>query len=145
MYEVLSIVHRVKNKLRSNRIRGVRRRMFKRGEPRAPTAGIKKGKKHAMTVIQEELLLGVLSDKAPLVLNKCIDMALKGNVNCIKMILDRMIPVKKAVEITGKDGNDIKIIIESLITHDEKKEEEIFEAEIIKEEKLTNRGDNENV
>ncbi len=48
-----------------------------------------------------------------------------GNMQAAKMLLDRAIPVKRAVEISQKDGQEfgVKIIIESLITHDSKAEE----------------------
>ena len=51
------------------------------------------------------------------------------------MLLDRAIPVKRAVEISGKDGKDfgVKIIIENLITH-ESQAEEIEDAEFTEED-----------
>lgn len=114
---------------------------FRKGVSGNP-AGKPKGIKNRATLVQEaikqqaeDLLIRYLPD----VVEEVIQQARKGNMVAAKMLLDRAIPVKRAVEISNKDGKDfgVKIIIESLVTHETKSEEE-EEAEDAEYEEQSN-------
>jgi hypothetical protein len=84
---------------------------FGRGRP--------KGKKNKKTILDEvlrtkseELMLKHLKR----VVETVIDRANQGDMTAAKMILDRVIPIKKAVDVTthNKGGSGINIIIGSL-------------------------------
>lgn len=98
--------------------------LFPKGTSGNPN-GRPKGVKNRKTILQERvdsaLSLIILRD-APKVLRKVISMALEGDTVCLKILMDRLMPAKKAIEVTGKDGKDfgIKIIVENLVTHEVK-------------------------
>lgn len=107
---------------------------FRKGVSGNPL-GRPKGGKNRATLVQEaikqqaeDLLIRYLPD----VVEEVIQQARKGNMVAAKMLLDRAIPVKRAVEISNKDGKEfgVKIIIENLVTH-ETKAEEAEEAEFM--------------
>lgn len=96
------------------------------------------GSKNKATLVQEAIKQeaeDLLIKYLPLVVQEVINQASQGNMQAAKMLLDRAIPVKRAVEISGKDGKDfgVKIIIENLITH-ESQAEEIEDAEFTEED-----------
>ncbi len=121
--------------------------LFPKGTSGNPL-GKPKGTKNRKTILQERvdsaLSLIILRD-APKVLRKVISMALEGDTVCLKILMDRLMPAKKAIEVTGKDGKDfgIKIVVENLVTHEVKslqqEEDEIEEAEYEELETSTDR------
>ncbi len=100
---------------------------WKKGKSGNPM-GRPRGSKNTATLVQEAIKQEaehLLIKHLPSVVEEVIRQAQLGNMQAAKMLLDRAIPVKRAVEISQKDGQEfgVKIIIESLITHDSKAEE----------------------
>jgi hypothetical protein len=96
------------------------------GEANGISTGRPKGAKNKTTLVKEavkghwdELMVSKARD----VFNKAVEMALEGDTQCIKMIMDRAVPVSKAVDINasdiGKTGG-ITIVIEQLVTEPKK-------------------------
>ena len=75
--------------------------LFKKGQSGNP-AGRPKGSVNKYT----ELSRALLSERGPEIVNVVIEKALKGDVHCLKMCMDRIVPPQKAVEIkhTKDDG-----------------------------------------
>ena len=75
--------------------------LFKKGQSGNP-AGRPKGSVNKYT----ELSRALLSERGPEIVQVVIDKALKGDVHCLKMCMDRIVPPQKAVEIkhTKDDG-----------------------------------------
>ena len=91
--------------------------------------GREKGSVNKFTKLSRELM----SSKGPEIVNKVIELALEGDRHCLKMCLDRIIPVSKAVEIKHEHEDlGINIIVESVKAIERKEEEEykIIEGEI---------------
>ena len=67
--------------------------------------GRPKGSMNKWTVLSRELL----TERGPEIVQVIIDKALKGDVHCLKMCMDRIVPTTKAVEISHKkdDGGII--------------------------------------
>lgn len=89
--------------------------------------GKPKGAKNKATLVQEAIKQeaeGLLIKHLPAVVEEVINQAKKGNMMAAKMLLDRAIPAKRAVEISGKDGEDfgVKIVIENLNTYEPESE-----------------------
>ena len=81
------------------------------------------GSKNKMTLVKQAILAeseGILLENAPKVIAVVVEQALKGCTKSQKLIWSSVIPAKKAVEITGKEGEDpvIKIVVEKLVTHE---------------------------
>ena len=75
--------------------------------------------------------------KAQSVFDKTVELALEGDTQCIKMIMDRAVPVTKAVDINasdiGKTGG-ITIHIEKLVAETGNVDEVLIEdGEIVEE------------
>jgi hypothetical protein len=51
-----------------------------------------------------------MSDKGPEIVNKIVAMAMDGDVHCLKMCIDRILPVHKAID-PNRAKNDSQIII----------------------------------
>lgn len=68
--------------------------LFKKGQSGNPK-GRPKGSINKYTQLSRELL----SAKGPEIVQVVIDKALKGDVHCLKMCMDRIVPQQKAVEI----------------------------------------------
>jgi len=103
---------------------------FKKGAVMNPN-GRPKGSVNKYTALSRELL----STKGPEIVNKVIEMALDGDRHCLKMCMDRIVPAHKAVEIKHEHKDlGVNIIVESVkaIEKKEKKEQEVFEAEVVK-------------
>jgi len=105
------------------------------GEANGISTGRPKGAKNKTTLVKEAIKGHwdeLMVDKARDVFNKAVEMALEGDTQCIKMIMDRAVPVSKAVDINasdiGKTGG-ITIVIEQLVT--EKKGEIIEDGVVI--------------
>ena len=60
--------------------------------------GRPKGSMNKWTVLSRELL----TERGPEIVQVIIDKALKGDVHCLKMCMDRIVPTTKAVEISHK-------------------------------------------
>tara|TARA_R110000824_G_scaffold4045_4_gene19240 strand:+ start:1068 stop:1454 length:387 start_codon:yes stop_codon:yes gene_type:complete len=103
--------------------------LYKGMPPLNPT-GRPKGSTNKFTKLSRELM----SSKGPEIVDKVIEMALEGDRHCLKMCLDRIIPVSKAVEIKHEHEDlGINIIVESVkaIERNEEKEFKTIEAEVI--------------
>ena len=102
---------------------------FYKGMPALNPKGREKGSVNKFTKLSRELM----SSKGPEIVNKVIELALEGDRHCLKMCLERIIPVSKAVEIKHEHEDlGINIIVESVKAIERKEEEEykIIEGEI---------------
>ena len=107
------------------------------GEANGIQGGRPKGAKNKTTLVKEaikghwdELMI----TKARAVFDKTVELALEGDTQCIKMIMDRAVPVSKAVDITASDigqTGGITIVIEEIVT--EKKGNVIEDGVVIDE------------
>lgn len=68
----------------------------------------------------------------PKILEATIEQAQKGNMQAVKLLLDRVLPAKRSVEVGTKDegGLKVNIVVDNLVTHEIKKEIENQEEEI---------------
>ena len=79
---------------------------FSKGmKPLNPT-GRPKGSVNKYTALARELM----SEKSPEIVNKVISKAMEGDVHCLKMCLDRILPVQKAIDSTRTKA-DAQVII----------------------------------
>ena len=71
--------------------------------------GRPKGSMNKWTILSREML----TERGPEIVQVIIDRALKGDVHCLKMCIDRIVPQTKAVEINHKkdDGGIIINVI----------------------------------
>ena len=60
--------------------------------------GRPKGSMNKWTILSRELL----TERGPEIVQVIIDRALKGDVHCLKMCIDRIVPQTKAVEINHR-------------------------------------------
>ena len=74
-------------------------------KPLNPT-GRPKGSVNKYTALARELM----SEKSPEIVNKVISKAMEGDVHCLKMCLDRILPVHKAIDST-RTKSDAQVII----------------------------------
>jgi hypothetical protein len=51
-----------------------------------------------------------MSERGPAIVQKVIDMAMEGDVHCLKMCIDRILPVHKAVD-SNKSKQQSQVII----------------------------------
>jgi hypothetical protein len=72
-------------------------KLYKGMAPLNPN-GRPKGSMNKWTVLSRELL----TERGPEIVQVIIDKALKGDVHCLKMCMDRIVPTTKAVEISHK-------------------------------------------
>ena len=72
-------------------------KLFKGMEPLNPN-GRPKGSMNKWTILSRELL----TERGPEIVQVIIDRALKGDVHCLKMCIDRIVPQTKAVEINHR-------------------------------------------
>ena len=97
---------------------------FYKGMPSLNPKGRTKGSINKFTKLSRELM----SSKGPEIVDKVIELALEGDRHCLKMCLDRIIPVSKAVEIKHEHEDlGINIIVES-VKAIEKREEAEFKG-----------------
>ena len=71
---------------------------MKKGMVSLNPAGRPKGSVNKYTALARELM----SDKSPEIVEKVISKALEGDVHCLKMCMDRIVPTTKAVEISHR-------------------------------------------
>ena len=69
-------------------------------------AGRPKGSVNKYTLLAREMM----SEKGPDIVQKVMDMAMEGDVHCLKMCIDRILPVQKAVD-SSKAKQESQIII----------------------------------
>jgi hypothetical protein len=79
---------------------------FYKGMPALNPKGRPKGIVNKYTLLAREMM----TEKGPDVVDKVIEMALEGDVHCLKMCIDRILPVHKAVD-PSKAKQDSKVII----------------------------------
>ena len=79
---------------------------FKKGMPSLNPTGRPKGSENKYTALARE----VMSAKAPEIVNKVIEKALEGDVHCLKLCLDRILPVHKAID-PNRVKSDAQVII----------------------------------
>ena len=95
---------------------------FYKGMPSLNPKGRTKGSINKFTKLSRELM----SSKGPEIVDKVIELALEGDRHCLKMWLDRIIPVSKAVEIKHEHEDlGINIIVESVKAIEKREEAEI--------------------
>ena len=85
--------------------------LFQKGQPSANPSGRPKGQPNKYTELSKQLL----SEKGPEIVQMVIQKALEGDVTCLKMCMDRIVPAQKAIE--GKHENQdmaINIVVESI-------------------------------
>ncbi len=75
----------------------------KSGNPK----GRPKGSKNYANILAQDLL----ERNADAILKKIIDKALDGNDNCLRMCMDRLLPSKRAIDITKTETKDHEINI----------------------------------
>ena len=75
--------------------------------------GRPKGSVNKFTALSRELM----SNRGPEIVQKVIDLALKGDRTCLKMCMDRIIPTTKAVEFrSSEDKGNVIINVGALET-----------------------------
>ena len=79
---------------------------FKKGMKPLNPAGRPKGSVNKYTALARELM----SSKSPEIVDKVISKAMEGDVHCLKMCLDRILPVQKAIDSTRTKA-DAQVII----------------------------------
>jgi hypothetical protein len=79
---------------------------FYKGMPALNPKGRPKGSVSKYTLLAREMM----TEKGPDVVDKVIEMALEGDVHCLKMCIDRILPVHKAVD-PNRIKSDSQIII----------------------------------
>ena len=79
---------------------------FSKGMKPLNPAGRPKGSVNKYTALARELM----SEKSPEIVNKVIAKAMEGDVHCLKMCLDRILPVQKAIDSTRTKA-DAQVII----------------------------------
>jgi hypothetical protein len=79
--------------------------LYKGMKPLNP-AGRPKGSVNKYTALARE----VMSAKGPEIVDKVIEKALEGDVHCLKMCIDRILPVHKAVD-PNRTKSDSQVII----------------------------------
>ena len=102
---------------------------FYKGMPSLNPKGRTKGSINKFTKLSRELM----SSKGPEIEDKVIELALEGDRHCLKMCLDRIIPVSKAVEIKHEHEDlGINIIVESVKAIEKREEAEfkVIEGEV---------------
>lgn len=68
--------------------------------------GRPKGSLNKYTLLSREMM----TEKGPEIVNKIMEMAMDGDVHCLKMCIDRILPVHKAVD-PNRAKQDSKIVI----------------------------------
>ena len=67
---------------------------YKGMKPAAVSPGRPKGSVSKYTMLAREMM----TERGPMIVEKIIDQALEGDVHCMKMCIDRILPVHKAVD-----------------------------------------------
>jgi len=87
-----------------------KKHLFQPGQSGNPR-GRPKGTLNKYTELSRELL----SENGVMIVQKVIDKAMEGDVACLKMCMDRIVPAHKAVEIKHENQDmAINIVVESI-------------------------------
>jgi len=89
--------------------------------------GRPKGSVNKFTALARELM----SNKSPEIVEKVIEKAMEGDVHCLKMCLDRILPVHKAVDSTRTKADAQVIINVSSLDNIQQKLDVTPEGELI--------------
>ena len=103
--------------------------LYKGMKPLNP-AGRPKGSENKYTALARE----VMSAKAPEIVNKVIEKAMDGDVHCLKMCMDRILPVHKAIDPNRVKSDSQVIINVASIESIEQKASKYDEAELVEPE-----------
>ena len=110
-----------------------RPQLFKKGTSGNP-AGRPKGALNKYTELSRELL----SENGMMIVQKVIDKAMDGDVACLKMCMDRIVPAHKAIEVKHENQDmAINIVVESITNAATKaitQQVGIVDAEIVESE-----------
>ena len=101
-------------------------------------AGRPKGSVNKYTALARELM----SEKSPEIVNKVISKAMEGDVHCLKMCLDRILPVQKAIDSTRTKADAQVIINVSSLDSIQQQLNTIPESELVEPEE---RNDEETI
>ena len=112
--------------------------LWKKGESGNP-GGRPAGSKNKLTLLREAVLANaeeIVLDNWEDLVQATVTLAKAGDSTALKILWDRVVPAKKAVEVTGKDGGEfgVKIVIEALSQLPFQKPALDIEAEIIDDE-----------
>ena len=100
---------------------------FVKGMVSLNPAGRPKGSVNKFTALARELM----SEKSPEIVERVIQKAMEGDVHCLKMCLDRILPVHKAVD-SNRTKSDAQVIINvASIESIKQKANEFEEAELV--------------
>lgn len=87
-------------------------------KPALPVKGRKKGSKNKMVAPRKKVknvARALIEDRSPAIVKKVISLGLAGDVACLKMLMDRIVPQHKSVDVkTTKTDYAININVESL-------------------------------
>lgn len=110
------------------------------GAPKGIKGGRLKGAKNKTTLVKEAIRGDwetLMQTKAKQVFEAVVEKALEGDTSCMKMILDRAVPVSKAVDINATDiskSGGITIHIEKLVAETGNPDEVLIEdGEVVDE------------
>ena len=106
---------------------------FHKGMKALNPAGRTKGSVNKFTALARELM----SNKSPEIVAKVIEKAMEGDVNCLKMCLDRILPVHKAVDSSRTKADAQVIINVSSIESIEQKINSTPDEELIMPEEMS--------
>ena len=106
---------------------------FHKGMKPLNPVGRTKGSVNKYAALSRELM----STKSPEIVAKVLEKALEGDVNCLKMCLDRILPVHKAVDSSRTKADAQVIINVSSIESIKQKIEMTPDAELIEPEEMS--------
>jgi hypothetical protein len=100
---------------------------FAKGMKPLEGVGRPKGSVNKYTALARELM----SNKSPEIVEKVIEKAMDGDVHCLKMCLDRILPVHKAVDSTRTKADAQVIINVSSLDNIQQQLDVIPEGELV--------------
>ena len=106
---------------------------FHKGMKPLNPVGRTKGSVNKYAALSRELM----STKSPEIVAKVLEKALEGDVNCLKMCLDRILPVHKAVDSSRTKADAQVIINVSSIESIKQQIDSTPEAELIEPEEMS--------
>lgn len=119
--------------------------LFKPGVSGNPN-GRPKGAKNKTTIMREAIeakLVGKLNEDAEKIYKKCVHLAMGGDTTCIKILMERLIPVVKQTEQDTSSGSKgITINIAGMEVQKEKSiidSKEVEDAEVLEDSPADDR------